>query len=500
MSVAARVLVVDDNKTSRMVVAKALQNLNCEWAEAASGGEALERLSKESFDVVLLDIEMPGMNGLEVLHRMRAANNRLETPVLVISGLDGNRDIVVKAIELGAEDFLPKPFDATLFRARVTSCIEKKRLRDAELDTLRQIDRLSSAAMVMETGRFHPGNLQLESVAARPDAMGHLAGVFVEMAHQVYDREVALQRNVRTLKGGALLLLQGLLWGLVVPLSVLIYRDNPMSLGVTFWSNLVAGVLCCGWAIASARSLRINRQEFAFLLAWAVIFGLSSVVLFEAAGRVSGIALSIIIALQGFAVFSIAAVMRIESPSLRRFLGLGLGLAGVLALLLVRESVTGIDDWMWLLIATLIPILYGAIDILIAVKHPPKLDPIVGSGLVLVLSALLVLPLALLRGQYFAPSTDPSLSDALIVITGLCVGICTVLYIRLIAMAGAVFASQSAYAITVAGIAWSVLLLGEALTLWTGVALFLIVLGLALVGPKREAGNIDVEFRRRGRA
>jgi len=74
-----------------------------------------------------------------------------------------------------------------------------------------------------------------------------------------------------------------------------------------------------------------------------------------------------------------------------------------------------------------------------------------------------------------------------------------VLYIRLIAMAGAVFGSQSAYAITVAGIAWSVLLLGEALTLWTGVALFLIVLGLALVGPKSEAGNIDVEFRRRAR-
>jgi hypothetical protein len=70
----------------------------------------------------------------------------------------------------------------------------------------------------METGRFHPGSLQLETVAARPDALGRLASVFVEMAHQVYDREVALQRNIRTLKGGALLLLQGLLWGLVVPL------------------------------------------------------------------------------------------------------------------------------------------------------------------------------------------------------------------------------------------------------------------------------------------
>jgi len=500
MSATPSVLVVDDNRTSRLIVTKALTQLGCEWTEAASGGEALKLMQERSFDLVLLDIEMPGMNGIEVLRQMRSGGKRLETPVLVISGLDGDRDVVVQAIELGAEDFLPKPFDSTLFRARVTSSIEKKRLRDAELDTLKQIERLSAAAMVMEAGRFHPGNLHLEGVAARPDAVGRLASVFMEMAHQVYDREIALQRNVRTLKGGALLLLQGLLWGLVVPLSVLIYREKPLSLGVTFWSNLVAGVFCCGWAIASGQRLRINRHEFLFLLAWAIIFGLSSVILFEAAGRVSGIALSIIIALQGFAVFAIAAVMRIEAPSLLRFLGLGLGLAGVLALLLMRESVTGIDDWLWLVIATLIPILYGAIDILIAVKHPPKLNPIMASGLVLVLSAVLVLPLALMRGHYFILGSELTLTDGLIALTGLCVGLCTVLYIRLIAMAGAVFGSQSAYAITVAGIAWSVLLLGEALTLWTAAALLLVVVGLVLVGPKREAGNIDVEFRRRGRA
>jgi len=110
-----------------------------------------------------------------------------------------------------------------------------------------------------------------------------------------------------------------------------------------------------------------------------------------------------------------------------------------------------------------------------------------------------VLPFALLRGHFFILGADFSMTDVLIVLTGLCIGICTVLYIRLIAMAGAVFGSQSAYAITVAGIAWSVLLLGEALTFWTGIALLLIVLGLVLVGPKGEAGDIEVEFRRRAR-
>jgi CheY-like chemotaxis protein len=495
-----RVLVVDDNGTSRRKIAMAVKNLGFDWVEADSGEAALAFLEANDADLILLDIMMPGMDGFAVLDALRANRRLASIPVLVISGMDGDMQSVARAIELGAADFLPKEFNPVLFKARVGSCIEKKRLRAVELDYLAQVDRLSAAAMIMESGRFRPGSLQLESVAARPDSIGRLASIFVEMAHQVYDREVALQRNIRTLKGGALLLIQGLLWGLVVPLSVLIYRSNEMSLGVTFWSNLVAGIFCCGWAVASRKDLRVKREELMFLLAWAFIFGLSSVVLFEAAGRVSGIALSIIIALQGFAVFAIAAAMRIEAPSLLRFVGLGLGLAGVLALLFVRESVTVGDSLLWLLIAALIPLLYGAIDILIAVKHPPKLDPVVSSGVVLVLSAVLVLPFAVVRGQFFILGTEFSVTEALIAVTGLCIGLCTVLYIRLIAMAGAVFGSQSAYAITVAGIAWSVLLLGEALSFWTGIALLLIVTGLVLVGPKREAGNIEVEFRRRARS
>lgn len=496
----AKVLVVDDSRTSRLIAAKALKQLNCDVVEAVSGREALEMMDRDGFDLILLDIEMPDLDGLAVLRQMRETGGRLNTPVLVISGHEGDLDVVVTAIELGAEDFLPKPFDPTLFRARVMSCIEKKRLRDAEVDYLRQMDKLAEAAMVMERGKFHPANLGLGAVTARQDEAGRLARVFVEMAAQVYDREVALQRNIRTLKGGGLLLLSGLLWGLVVPLSVLIYRDNTLTLGVTFWSNLVAGVVCCGWAVASGKSLRISLSDFRFLLSWALVFGLSSVVLFEAAGRVTGIVLSIIMATQGFAVFAIAAIMRIEAPSLRRFLGLALGLAGVLALLLVRGETGQMDSWTWMMIAMLVPILYGAIDILLAVKHPPALDSVVSSGLVLVLSALLVLPLAIWRGHYFTLGAEgPGLTDIMVGITGLCVGLCTVLYIRLIGMAGAVFASQSSYVVTLAGIGWSVLLLSEALSVWTGFALVMIVSGLALVGPKREAGNVEVEFRRRSK-
>lgn len=500
MNVKGRVLVVDDNRTSRLIAGKALEQIGCDWEEAVDGVTALSLLEQSEFDLVLLDIEMPGMDGLEVMRRLRANAQHRDLPVLIVSGHDGDMDLVAQAIQLGAEDFLSKPFNPTLFKARVQSCIEKRKLRRVEIDYLNEICRLTEAALVMEAGKFHPAALQLDSVAARPDALGRLASIFMEMAHQVYDREIGLRNKIRTLKGGALLLAQGALWGLVLPLSVLIYRENELTLGVAFWTNIIAGLICCAWALGTGKSLRVTKAEMGFLLQWALIFGLSSIVLFEAAGRVTGIALSIVMALQGFAVFAIAALKRIEAPSLRRFAGLGIGLIGVLALLLVRDPEAGVNNWVWLLVAMLVPLLYGMIDILLAVKHPPTLNPVVSSGLVLVLSGVLILPIALVQGHWFTVGPNMATTDMLIALAGFCIGVCTVLYILLIAMAGAVFASQSAYAITVAGIAWSVLLLGEALTVWTLVTLVTIVVGLVLVGPKREAGNIEVEFHRRARA
>ncbi len=493
------ILVVDDNRLSRQKMALSVKALGYDWVEAEGGQEALDLLVTRDFDLVLLDIVMPEMDGFEVLARMRKDGSRLDTPVLVISGLDEDMTSVARAIELGAEDFLPKSFDPVLFRARVAACVEKKRLRAVELDYLRQVDLLNRAAGVMERGKFHPDTLGLEGVAQRRDALGQLAAVFMEMARQVYDRERILQRNIRTQRGGIILLLTGLLWGLVVPLSALIYDEIPKAVGVSFWMNVIAGVMCCGWAVSRGKSLRVSRGAWGFIVQWALLYGASSVLLFEAAGRVSGIMLSIVMALQGFAVFLIAAAIRIEEPTFRRFLGLGLGLLGVVALVIVRNNEPGMNDGIWIIVAIAVPILYGLADILIALRNPPDLDATVASGLVLFLSGLIVLPLALVQGQFFVFGAGMTAGDGLILLAAVAVAICSVLYIYLISMAGAVFGSQSAYATTVAGIGWSVLLLGDELTPWTVLAFLLVVAGLVLVGPKSEAEDVEVEFVRRSK-
>ncbi len=127
----AAVLVVDDSRTMRLGLIRALNALGFHnLTEAANGRQALELVLAGPFDLMLLDMEMPEMNGVEVLAALKANPDLNGLPVIVISGAE-QMESAVKCIELGAEDFLPKPFNPTLLRARVTSSLEKKRLRDA---------------------------------------------------------------------------------------------------------------------------------------------------------------------------------------------------------------------------------------------------------------------------------------------------------------------------------------------------------------------------------
>jgi signal transduction histidine kinase len=121
------VLVVDDNATNRNVLSRRLERQGYAVEEASNGEMALDRIAIESFDVVLLDIMMPVMDGFEVLDRMRQDRRMRTVPVVVISALD-EIDSVVRAIEMGAEDYLFKPFDPVLLRARIGALIERKRL------------------------------------------------------------------------------------------------------------------------------------------------------------------------------------------------------------------------------------------------------------------------------------------------------------------------------------------------------------------------------------
>ncbi|HLF39993.1 MAG TPA: response regulator, partial [Acidimicrobiia bacterium] len=125
------VLVVDDDPENRDVLARWLKRLGYSVLQAVDGAEALEVLRAQPVDLMLLDLRMPGLDGFGVLEARHHDPVLRDVPTVMISG-SGELDSVVRCIEMGAEDYLPKPFDPVLLRARVGACLEKKRLRDQE--------------------------------------------------------------------------------------------------------------------------------------------------------------------------------------------------------------------------------------------------------------------------------------------------------------------------------------------------------------------------------
>ena len=132
------VLIVDDIEANRDVLSQRLERQGYAVTTAENGRQALERLRVDAFDLVLLDIMMPEMDGYEVLQRLKADEALRHIPVIMISALS-ELDSVVRCIGMGAEDYLPKPFEPTLLKARIGACLEKKRARDRETHLFEQL-------------------------------------------------------------------------------------------------------------------------------------------------------------------------------------------------------------------------------------------------------------------------------------------------------------------------------------------------------------------------
>lgn len=132
-------LVVDDNEMNRDMLSRRLQRHGHQVEVATNGREALSMLNAQAFDLVLLDIMMPEMNGYEVLEHLKTNSTLRHIPIIMITAVD-EIESVVRCIELGADDYLPKPFNPVLLKARVTASLEKKWLRDQQEAYTHQLD------------------------------------------------------------------------------------------------------------------------------------------------------------------------------------------------------------------------------------------------------------------------------------------------------------------------------------------------------------------------
>ncbi len=221
-----QILVVDDNKINLMMLTRALTSQGYQVMTAKDGGQALEILyspQAETIDVVLLDILMPDLDGYQLLEKIKEKENLRHIPVIMISALD-EMDSVIRCIEMGATDYLHKPYNPALLEARLNASLVEKRLRDLELEYLEQVGHVVEAAESVESSTYDPESLK--SVANREDALGKLARVFQRMANEVHLREQRLKQQLEQLR----IDVEDMKKSMSEPLSVYIPMDRRQAM------------------------------------------------------------------------------------------------------------------------------------------------------------------------------------------------------------------------------------------------------------------------------
>jgi class 3 adenylate cyclase len=169
----AYLLVVDDNKVNRLLLTRSLELQGHRVASAENGRVALDMLRREVFDLLLLDMEMPEMDGFQVLEQLVGDLQLRDIPVIVTSSLEG-LDNVVRCIELGAEDYLNKPVNPVLLKARIGASLEKKRLRDQQKELVRRFATPEVAQDLQQSG-FSLGGKRVEGTVMFSDIRGFTA-------------------------------------------------------------------------------------------------------------------------------------------------------------------------------------------------------------------------------------------------------------------------------------------------------------------------------------
>ena len=169
----ARILLAEDNRVNRLLLARHVELLGHQVEMVEDGLAALEHMQKSTFDLLLLDIDMPGMDGLQLLEKLRAQPELRELPVIVTSAVEG-MDAVVRCVELGAEDYLHKPVNLVLLKARINASLERKRLRDQQRELVRRF-ATSEVAQNLEAEGFALGGRAVQATVMFCDIRGFTA-------------------------------------------------------------------------------------------------------------------------------------------------------------------------------------------------------------------------------------------------------------------------------------------------------------------------------------
>ncbi len=288
----------------------------------------------------------------------------------------------------------------------------------------------------------------------------------------------------------------GAAWGGTQPLSKIAVSEGYRHFGLIFWQTLLTGLLLAVITLLRGRRLWLTRRQW---LTCAVIAVVGSVVpgiaSYQAIAHLPSGVVSML--LSSVPMISLPIALALGQDSFRpvRLLGLVLGLTGVALLVLPEGGLRGDVSVFWVAVALVSSVCYAFEANLVARWGTAGLDPVQVLAGASLIGAAISLPLALWTGQFISPPWPLGAPDrALLASTLLHAGACTG-YVALVGLAGSVFAAQVSYLVTLFGVTWAMLFLGEGYSGWFWAALAVMLLGMALVQPRPKTLVPDVTLR-----
>ena len=291
----------------------------------------------------------------------------------------------------------------------------------------------------------------------------------------------------------AALILIGAAWGGTQPLAKVAVSEGYRPFGILVWQNALVAVILAGITLLRGCSLRTDRVALRLYLLIAVIGtvlpGLAS---YSAAVHLPSGVLSMLLSSVPMLAFPVALALGIDVFGWRRLAGLSLGLAGVALLVMPETGATGVVPAVWVAVALLASACYAIEGNYVARFGTDGLDPLQLLAGASVVGMVLSLPLAIATGQFIDPRGAWTQPDTAIVASSLLHAAAYSGYVGLVGLAGSVFAVQVSYFVTLFGLAWAMLFLGEEYSGWFWGALALMLAGLALVQPRPAASLVPV--------
>jgi signal transduction histidine kinase len=271
---AARILVVDDADFNREVMTRILEREAYTVETAVDGADALEKLRREAFDLVLLDVMMPGVDGVQVIEAMHGDEDLKTLPVIMLSALN-EQETVLKCIHLGAQDYLTKPINQQLLKARISACLEKKRSHDLEREYTRRVESMGAQLQVVNERLRQANQIKTRFLAtAAHDLKNPLGGILL-MADRIHHEseqgragEVTLRQATRIheMVQKMLHIINGVLDSAVQELG-----EVHLALELTNLGDLVHRVVQENEAYATSKQIRLLYEETFAAECWGML-------------------------------------------------------------------------------------------------------------------------------------------------------------------------------------------------------------------------------------